>query len=203
MFLRLDRLSSPRALFVSIAVASASVGLVVACTGGPGGLGEFGDDGLGQTISSTQTSSGSSSGRSSSSGASGTTTSSGASGTTSSSGASSGTTSSSGASSGTTSSGGSSGSTSIACGSTICSSASQYCVKPCCPTDPPCFAAPDSGGCGTGYQIGFCADIGTNGCVQTCKNTTTPYCTTNTSTSNLEGSCSTSTTTRTITCTCF
>ena len=33
-----------RTLFISLAAASASVALIVACTGGPGGLGEFVDE---------------------------------------------------------------------------------------------------------------------------------------------------------------
>lgn len=196
--------SRSRTLFISFGVASFCFGLVVACTGGPGGLGEFGDDGLGQTSSSQQSngsSSGSSSGRPSSS--SGATSSSGISGASSGT-TSSGATSSGATSSGATSSGGSSGTTTIQCGSTVCTSATQYCIKPCCPLDPDCIAAPDGGICGAGYKATpeYCNNLADYGCRPTCKNSTTPYCTTNPSTSALEGSCTTSTATRTVTCLC-
>lgn len=151
----------------SLTVASAVL-LVVACTGGPGSLGEFGDDGLeGQQQAS------SSSGQASSS------------------------TSSSSSSSGVASSSGSTSSSGVtidagqrfSCGTKgLTCSGSQYCVVPCC-TQAKCYAL-DAGvtTCPAGYTYGICATAGTYGCNPNPCTPPNPYCTT--SLASLPAGCS-------------
>lgn len=152
-----------RPLVASLTVASAVV-LVVACTGGPGSLGTFGDDGLeGQDPGPPPSTSGSN-GQGGSSGV----------------GASS--SSSSTSSSSTSSSTSSSGSTfdagqRYACGTTTCA-ASQYCVSPCCGgAQQACYVLDSGTTCPSGFSYGFCNEGGGYGCVPDPCTPPPPYCT--------------------------
>jgi len=179
-----------RYLIASFTVISSAFALVVACSGGPGGLGEFGDDGLTQSQTTTTSSGQSSSGRSSTS-TSTSTSSGGSSGITS----SSGSTTSSGASSGTSTSGSSSGGFDsgqyYACGSTQCSP-SQWCIHPSCSCGDSCveYYRNDGGsGCPSGYTSDFSNptcwpfDASAYACSKNSCTTPTPYCTSQTPTS--------------------
>lgn len=175
----------PRRSIVATVTVASAVLLVVACTGGPGSLGTFGDDGLeGQDQQQTSSSSGR---------------------TTSSSTSTSSTSSTGGSTTSSTSS--SSGTPVVdagqrySCGTNgLTCSPSQYCVTPCC-TQKTCYALDSGSTCPAGYSYNYCATAGAYGCVPNPCTPPSPYCTS--SLSGLPAGCSPSAAdSRKVNCTC-